>query len=50
MSKRNIAILPGDGIGPEVTAQARRVLEWFAAHRGLEVALEEHAYGSGAYR
>jgi isocitrate/isopropylmalate dehydrogenase len=25
MSENTIAILPGDGIGPEVTAQARRV-------------------------
>ena len=50
VSKHNIAILPGDGIGPEVTAEARRVLEWFVAHRGLELELEEHPYGAGAYR
>ena len=50
MSQQNIAILPGDGIGPEVTAEARRVLEWFVARRGLELVLEEHPYGAGAYR
>jgi 3-isopropylmalate dehydrogenase len=50
VSQRNIAILPGDGIGPEVTAEARRVLEWFVAQRGLELRLEEHAYGAAAYR
>lgn len=31
-------------------AQARRVLEWFVARRGLEVRLEEHPYGVGAHR
>lgn len=50
VSKRKITILPGDGIGPEVIAQARRVLEWFVARRKLDVVLDEHPYGAGAYR
>ena len=50
MSKKTIAILPGDGVGPEVSAEARRVLEWFVARRGLDLVLEEHAYGADAYR
>jgi len=33
-----------------VIAEARRVLEWFGVRRGLELVLEEHAYGAGAYR
>ena len=45
-----IAILPGDGIGPEVIAEARRVLEWFVARGGMDCVLEEHPYGAGAYR
>ncbi len=40
-----IAILPGDGIGPEVTAQARRVLD--ALDLGLT--FEEAAVGGAAY-
>lgn len=40
-----IAILPGDGIGPEVTAEARRVLE--ALDLGL--AFEEAPVGGAAY-
>ncbi len=40
-----IAILPGDGIGPEVTAQARRVLD--ALDLGL--AYEEAPVGGAAY-
>ncbi len=50
MSQLNIAILPGDGIGPEVTAEARRVLDWFVTERKLALVLTEHAYGAGAYR
>lgn len=46
MSTPLIAILAGDGIGPEVTAQARRVLE--ALELGL--AFEEAAVGGAAYR
>ena len=40
-----IAILPGDGIGPEVTAEARRVLEALA----LDLVFEEAAVGGAAY-
>ena len=50
MSKQNIAILPGDGIGPEVITEARRVLEWFVARRKLDVRLDAHPYGAGAFR
>ncbi len=39
-----IACLPGDGIGPEVTAAAVRVLESLP----LEVVVEEHPFGGGA--
>ena len=35
MSKPNLLILPGDGIGPEVMAEVRRVIDWFAANRGI---------------
>jgi 3-isopropylmalate dehydrogenase len=41
-----IAILPGDGIGPEVTAEARRVLEAMA----LPLSFEEAPVGGAAYR
>jgi len=40
-----IAILPGDGIGPEVTAEARRVLESLA----LDLVFEEAPVGGAAY-
>ncbi len=39
-----IVSLPGDGIGPEVTAAAVRVLEALP----LEVSVEEHPFGGAA--
>ncbi len=40
-----IMILPGDGIGPEVTAVARRVLETLASGGELELSIEEGDIG-----
>lgn len=45
-----ITILPGDGIGPEVTAQAVRVLQTVAAINGHRFEFEEHAIGGTAIR
>jgi 3-isopropylmalate dehydrogenase len=45
-----IAVVGGEGIGPEVTGQAVRVLEWFMAKRDLPVALTSASYGLEAYR
>ena len=36
---KKIAILPGDGIGPEVISEGVRVLDWFRARRGIELEL-----------
>ncbi|QDQ25094.1 3-isopropylmalate dehydrogenase [Chitinimonas arctica] len=43
-----IAILPGDGIGPEIVAQAVRVLEKLQAE-GLQVEMETAPLGGAAY-
>ncbi|KZE35281.1 3-isopropylmalate dehydrogenase [Crenobacter luteus] len=43
-----IAILPGDGIGPEIIAQARRVLDVLAAD-GLAFEAEEAPLGGAGY-
>jgi 3-isopropylmalate dehydrogenase len=40
-----VAVVGGEGIGPEVTAQSRRILDWFAARRGLPLTLREAQYG-----
>ncbi|HZW59164.1 MAG TPA: 3-isopropylmalate dehydrogenase [Woeseiaceae bacterium] len=43
-----ITLLPGDGIGPEVTAAARRVLERIAGSRGHRFEFAEHLIGGAA--
>jgi 3-isopropylmalate dehydrogenase len=43
-----ILLLPGDGIGPEVVAEARRVLEAAAARFDLELAFEEELIGGAS--
>jgi 3-isopropylmalate dehydrogenase len=48
-SRPHMMVLPGDGIGPEVIAQAVRVLEWFTAHRGLDFTMQHGDFGVGAY-
>ena len=45
----NILILPGDGIGPEVMGEVRRVIEWFGTHRGFETNIDEDLVGGCAY-
>ncbi|MEO6418396.1 MAG: isocitrate/isopropylmalate family dehydrogenase [Polyangiaceae bacterium] len=44
-----VAILPGDGIGPEVIAQARRLLEFYRDKRGLNLDLWELDLGADRY-
>jgi len=40
-----VAVVGGEGIGPEVTAQSRRVLNWFATKRNVPMVLREAQYG-----
>ncbi|MEX0645573.1 MAG: isocitrate/isopropylmalate family dehydrogenase, partial [Parvularculaceae bacterium] len=47
MSER-IVLLPGDGVGPEVTAAARRVLDKAARRRDIALSFEEHLFGGAA--
>jgi 3-isopropylmalate dehydrogenase len=47
---KKVAVMGGEGIGPEVTAEASRILEWFADRRGLPLTLEDVPYGVEAYR
>ncbi|MFV0245052.1 MAG: 3-isopropylmalate dehydrogenase, partial [Qingshengfaniella sp.] len=49
MSNPSLLILPGDGIGPEVMAQVRRVIDWFGAKRGLAFDVSEDLVGGAAY-
>jgi 3-isopropylmalate dehydrogenase len=48
MPAPTLLILPGDGIGPEVMAEVRKVVAWFGAH-GLPFEVEEDLVGGCAY-
>ncbi len=48
MSQHRIAVLPGDGIGPEVMVEALKVLDAVAARFGLEVSTGEFLVGGAA--
>jgi len=45
---KKILILPGDGIGPEIVAQAEKVLAFLLDERGLDVELEHGVIGGRA--
>jgi 3-isopropylmalate dehydrogenase len=49
MSMLDIVVLPGDGIGPEVTDEAVRVLEWFVAKRAVPLRMTRHLFGAAAW-
>lgn len=46
---QKIGVIPGDGIGPEVIAEARKVLEVVADKRSLSIEFEEFPVGAGHY-
>ncbi|MXY33862.1 MAG: 3-isopropylmalate dehydrogenase [Boseongicola sp. SB0664_bin_43] len=49
MSTPSILILPGDGIGPEVMAEVRKIMDWFGSNRGLTFDVGEDLVGGAAY-
>ena len=48
MSTPSLLILPGDGIGREVMAEVRKIIDWFGT-RGLEFEVSEDLVGGAAY-
>jgi 3-isopropylmalate dehydrogenase len=46
---QRVLILAGDGIGPEVLAEVRRVAEWFRDQRDLRIDLREELFGLPAW-
>ena len=49
MPDPTLLILAGDGIGPEVMAEVRKVIDWFGRARGLRFAVEEDLVGGCSY-
>ena len=49
MSNPSILILPGDGIGTEVMAEVRRIIDWMGDKRGVTFDVSEDLVGGCAY-
>ena len=51
MAEYNLAIIPGDGVGPEVVAEGRKVLDALAKQTpNLNFRYTEFSWGSAYYR
>lgn len=49
MSSHNILLLPGDGIGPEVMAEVKKVLSWLGSQGAATFETETDLVGGAAY-
>jgi len=49
MAAKKLLILPGDGIGVEVMAQVRRIIDWLGKRRKIEFDLSEGLIGGASY-
>ena len=49
MTTKTLLALPGDGVGPEIMAEARRVLDVAGAKHGVRFEIAEDAVGGTAY-
>lgn len=47
-SNRSLLILPGDGIGPEVMREVRRVVDWFDRRHAISFDIEEDIVGGAS--
>lgn len=49
MTRRNLFLLPGDGIGPEAMAEVRKFIDWMNAHLDAGFVVEQGLVGGSAY-
>jgi len=49
IKKRKILLLPGDGIGPEVITEVKKIIGWFNKKKSLDFATEEGLVGGASY-
>ncbi|MEZ5674312.1 MAG: 3-isopropylmalate dehydrogenase [Thalassovita sp.] len=49
MTNPSLLILPGDGIGPEVMAEVRKIIDWYGAKRDLTFDVSEGLVGGCSY-
>ena len=46
---RKLLLLPGDGIGPEVMREVKKIIEWFNKEKSLDFKIEEDLVGGASY-
>ena len=49
VKKRKILLLPGDGIGPEVVTEVKKIIKWFNKNKSLDFEIEEDLIGGASY-
>ena len=49
VKKRKILLLPGDGIGPEVIGEVKKIISWFNDKKSLDFELDEDLAGGCSY-
>ena len=49
IKKRKFLLLPGDGIGPEVIAEVKKIIIWFNKNKSLDFEIEEEMVGGASY-
>src|SRR5438045_9638490 len=47
-SNRNLLVLPGDGIGPEVMNEVRKIIAWMGKRRAVGFDIKEDVVGGAA--
>jgi len=49
VKKRKILLLPGDGIGPEVIDEVKKIINWFNKKKSMDFQIEEGLVGGASY-
>jgi len=49
IKNRKILLLPGDGIGPEVISEVKKIIDWFNKKKSLDFHIEEGLVGGASY-
>ena len=49
MKSRKILLLPGDGIGPEVVMEVKKIIEWLNKKKSLDFKIEHGLVGGASY-
>ena len=49
IKKRKFLLLPGDGIGPEVIGEVKKIINWFNNKKSLDFEIDEDLVGGAAY-